>query len=167
VEVDREDLVDRDDGVVVEDALRGGAGAHRDGPLGFEHLVVDAADDRGHLDRQPARDDQQVGLAGGGAEGLEAEARDVDARADHGHHLDRAAGQPEGGGHEGVAAGPVGRALHRGGEDGLLDVLVERVPLEVAAQHVAGAQLASPEVGDLRRLLAADYLHSSAPRRQT
>ena len=49
------------------------------------------------------------------------------------------------------------------------DVLLERLALEVAAQHVAGAQLAHAEVvlGGLVERLAADYLHSSAPRRHT
>src|SRR3954454_22099828 len=49
VQVDWHELVRRHDRVVVEDALRGRAGPHRDGPLRLEHLVVDAADDRGHL----------------------------------------------------------------------------------------------------------------------
>ena len=47
----------------------------------------------------------------------------------------------------------------------LLDVLLEVLALEVAAQHVARAQLADAEV--VRDLLAPDYLHSRAPLRQT
>src|SRR3954452_11800623 len=77
---DRHELVGRHDRVVVEDAHRARAGAHGDPPLRLEHLVPDAADDRRHLDRDPARQDEQVGLARAGAEGLEPEARDVDAR---------------------------------------------------------------------------------------
>ena len=56
------------------------------------------------------------------------------------------------------------------------DVVLEIGVDDVPSQHVAGAKLADPEV--LRRvglgkrrerpqLLAADYFHSSAPRRQT
>src|SRR5437762_7418459 len=37
--------------------------SHSDRPLGLEHLLVDAAHDRRHLDRHAAGEDQQVGLA--------------------------------------------------------------------------------------------------------
>ena len=134
VHVDRHELVRRHDRVVVEDAHRAGAGAHRDRPLRLEHLVVDAAHDRRHLDRDAAGEDQQVGLARRGAEGLEAEARDVDARGDDRHHLDRAAGQAEGGGEHRVAARPGDGLVERRRDDRLLDVL-----LEVGAVEVAGA----------------------------
>ena len=64
---------------------------------------------------------------------------------------------------------PVGGPLERRREHALLDVLLELGALEVAAEHVARAELAGAEV--LRTLpgaeLLADYLHSSAPRRQT
>ena len=75
-----------------------------------------------HLDRDAAGDDQQVGLARRGAEGLEAEARDVDARGDDRHHLDRAAGEAEGRREERVRARPVDGAVERRGQDRLLDV---------------------------------------------
>ena len=52
------ELVRRHERVVVEHAHRGAAGAHRDRPLRLEHLVVDAPDDRRHLDRHPAREDR-------------------------------------------------------------------------------------------------------------
>jgi hypothetical protein len=45
-------------------------------------------------------------------------------------------------------------------------VLLEGVAFELAAQHLLGAQLAGAEVR-AAGLLALDYLHSSAPRRQT
>ena len=65
--------------------------------------------------------------------------------------------------------------LEARGDDPLLDVLVEVDSLEVAAQHVAGAQLADAEVLRGLRLLergegpdlAALYLQSNAPLRQT
>ena len=82
-------------GVVVEHPAGARAGAHRDHPLRLEHLVVDLAERRGHLVRDAAGDDQQVGLARRGAEDLHAEARDVVARRDDRHHLDRAAGEAE------------------------------------------------------------------------
>ena len=56
VDVDRHELVGAlDDGVVGEHAPGRRAGAHRHHPLRLEHLVVDPADDRSHLDRDPAR----------------------------------------------------------------------------------------------------------------
>src|SRR4051794_11166333 len=165
VDVDRHELVGRHDGVVVEDAHRARAGAHREGVLRLEHLVVDAPDDRRHLDADPARQDDHVGLAGGGAEGLEAEARDVHARPDHAHHLDRAAGQAEREREDRVASRPRDRLVERGRDDPLLHVRVEAPALEVAAQHVARPQLADAEV--VRGLLPPHYLHSRAPLRQT
>ncbi len=57
------------------------------------------------------------------------------------------------------------RLVERRREDALLDVLLEVVALQLAAQHVARPHLADAEVvGDL---LAPDYLHSRAPLRQT
>src|SRR3954454_13269696 len=161
VNVHRHELVGAlDHGVVGEHSARGGAGAHRDHPLGLEHLVVDAADDRRHLHRDPARQDHHVCLAGRGSEGLGAEPRDVVARGDHRHHLDGAAGQSEGHREEGVRASPVEDVLERRGEQALLDVLLEVAALEVPAQQIAGAQLAGSEALPL-------YFQSSAPRRQT
>src|SRR4051794_8282392 len=172
VDVDGHELVGRDDRVVVEDAHRARARAHRDRPLRLEHLVVDAPDDRRHLDADAAAEDQQVGLARGRAERLEAEARDVDARGHEAHHLDRAAGQPERRGEQRVAARPVERLVERRGQHALLDVAVEVGALEVALQRVAGAQAAGAEVGRASKLtgvgrLAADYLQLSAPLRHT
>ena len=98
VDVDRDDVVDAlDDRVVVEHAAGAGAHAHRDDPLGVGHLVVDLAHDRGHLLRHPAGDDHQVGLARRGGEPLHAEPGDVVVGGADGHHLDRAAGEAEGG----------------------------------------------------------------------
>ena len=95
-DVDRHDLIHAlHDGVVVEHAAAARARAHRDHPLGLGHLVVDAAQHRRHLPRQPAGDDHQVGLARRSAEHLGAEARDVVAAAAHRHHLDGAARQAE------------------------------------------------------------------------
>ena len=71
------------------------------------------------------RQDQQVGLARRGAEGLEAEARDVDARGDDRHHLDRAAGEAERRREQRVAARPVDGLVERRREHALLDVLLE------------------------------------------
>src|SRR3954447_15575963 len=165
VDVDRHELVGRHDRVVVEDAHRARARAHRDRVLRLEHLVVDAPDDGRHLDADPARQDDHVRLARGGAERLEAEPRDVHARADHAHHLDRAAGQPEGEREDRVAARPRDGLVERRRDDPLLDVRLEVLALDVAAQHVARPQLAHPEV--VRGLLPPHYLHSRAPLRQT
>src|SRR4051794_8758136 len=168
VHVHRHELVGRDDGVVVEHAHRARARAHGDRPLGLEHLVVDAPDDRGHLDADAAAEDQEVGLARGGAEGLEAEARHVDAGGDEAHHLDRAAREAEGGGEQRVAARPVQRAVEGRGEDPLLDIAVEVGALQVALERVAGADAPRAEVREVgARRVAADYLQLSAPRRHT
>ena len=168
VHVDGHELVGRDDRVVVEDAHRRGAGAHRDRPLRLEHLVVDAADDRGHLDRHAARDDHQVGLARRGAERLRADACGVHAAGDDGHHLDRAAGQAERRREHAVGARPVQRAVQRRGHDALGDVLLERCVLQIRApEEILGALLVDTQLGRVADLLAADYLHSSAPLRQT
>src|SRR5439155_18897056 len=140
-----------------------------DRPLRLQHLVVDTPDDRGHLDAHAAAEDEHVRLARRGAERLEAEPRDVHARADDRHHLDRAAGQAERRGEHRVALRPVDGLVERRRDDPLLDVLLELLALEVAAQHVAGPELADAEVvGRGRgRHFAADYLHSSAPLRHT
>src|SRR4051812_14545769 len=164
VHVDGHELVGRHYRVVVEDAHRARARPHRDRPLGLEHLVVDAPDDGRHLDRDAPGEDEQVGLARRGAEGLEAEARDVDAGGDDRHHLDRAAGQAERRGEHRVSLCPRDGLVERGGEHRLAYVLLELVTLELAAQQLLGLELADSEV---RLLLAPDYLHSSAPRRQT
>src|SRR5204863_6695036 len=106
---------------------------------------------------------------------LEAEARDVDAGGDDRHHLDRAAGEAERRREQRVGARPRDGLVHRRRQDALFHVLIELATLEVAAQHVAGAQLADAEVlarqlaeiGPQRRELLTAYLHSSAPLRQT
>jgi hypothetical protein len=148
-------------GVVVEDACGRAAGAHRDGVLRVEHLVVDAADDRRHLDRDASRQDEQVRLARRGAERLEAEPGDVQTRADHRHHLDGAARQAERRREQRVAAGPVGGLVERRRDDALLDVLLEVAAVEVAAKHVARLQLPDPEVALRAGLLPLDDLHDS------
>ena len=97
VHVHRDDVVDAlHDGVVVEHAAGAGAHAHRDDPLRLGHLVVDLAHDRGHLVAHATGDDHQVGLARRRREALHAEAGQVVVRRADGHHLDGAAGQPEG-----------------------------------------------------------------------
>ena len=60
------------DRVVVEHAAAARADAHRDDPLGLDHLVVDLAQHRRHLLAHPAGDDHEVGLARAGPEDLHA-----------------------------------------------------------------------------------------------
>src|ERR1035441_3377253 len=62
VDIDGDYLVDWDQGVVVEDAGGGGAGTHRDSPLGFGHLLVEVADDGGHLLGDAPGNDHEVAL---------------------------------------------------------------------------------------------------------
>ncbi len=56
--------------------------------------------------------------------------------------------------------------VQRRREDALLDVLLEVIALELAAQHFARVELAHAEVLGGRQLLA-DHFHVRAPRRQT
>src|SRR6185503_14560318 len=73
------------------------------------------------------------------------------------HHLDRAAGEPEGEREDRVRAPPVEDLVEIGGHHRLLDVLFQLLGGDVPAQHVARAQLAGPHL----------YFQSRAPRRQT
>ena len=118
IDVDGHDLIDAlHQGIVVEDAARGGASAHGNDPLGLGHLVVEAAEDGSHFLRDAPGHDHEVGLARRGAEHLGAEASDVEARSAHGHHFNGAAGQPEGHGPHGVLANPVNREIERSEKD--------------------------------------------------
>ena len=91
--------------MVVPAAVR--AAPHANHPAGLRHLVVDLAERGRHLVRERARDDHDVGLAGGGAED-DAHAVLVVARGGEVHHFDGAAGEAEGHGPEGGLARPVG-----------------------------------------------------------
>jgi hypothetical protein len=162
MDVDRDDLVHAlEDGVVVEHPAGARAGAHRDHPLRLEHLVVDLPQRRCHLVGDAARDDQQVGLARRGAEDLGAEARHVVAGGDDRHHLDRAAGEPEG-------VGPDRASLRPG--DGLLDRGQPEPFLELAQlllEHARALSLPHHPLG-VEAVLRQPFLHrqSNAPLRQ-
>ncbi len=182
VHVDRHELVGRHQRVVVEDPHRAAASAHRDRPLRLEHLVIQPPDDRRHLDRHAPGEDDQVGLAGGGAERLEAEARDVHARAGGVELLHRAARQPEPEREERVGARPRHGAVERRRQHAFFDVAFELRALQVGGEvepvHLAAAQ-------QLRRVQPVDlqaarvgrgagagepcalHLHSNAPLRHT
>ena len=112
IDVHWDHLIDGNESVVREHAGRGGAGAHGDDPLGFGHLLVQAADDGSHLVRDASGDDHEIGLTRRTAHDFGAEARNVEARADHRHHFNGAAGQAKAHGPNGVFASPV---------DGLID----------------------------------------------
>ena len=66
-----------------------------------------------------------------------------------------------------VAARPRDGLVERGGEDRLAHVALEVLALELAAQQLLRRQLTPAELGRVPGALAADYLHSSAPLRQT
>jgi hypothetical protein len=168
VDVDGNDLVDSlEDGVVVEHAAGAGARAHRDHPLGLEHLVVDLPQRRRHLVRDAAGDDQQVSLTRSRAEDLGAKTGAVVARGDDRHHLDRAAGEPEGGRPDRVALSPRDRLLDGREQQLLLEVVAELLlehagPLALP-EHALGAKAVVLEV----LLVVAVYRRqSSAPFRQ-
>ena len=142
VDVDGDDLVDAlDDGVVVEHAAGRGADAHRDDPLGLHHLVVDLAEHRRHLLADPAGHDHQVGLARRVPEDLHAEAREVVVGGARRHHLDRAAGQAEGGRpHARRARAHLTRSSTRAGEEVVLEILeAHRSISRYAARPAAGS----------------------------
>src|SRR3954469_6922039 len=118
VHVHRDDVVDAlHHRVVVEHAAGAGADAHGEHPARLGHLVVDLPQDRRHLLAHPAGDDHQVGLPRRGAEDLHAEAGEVVAAGARGHHLDRAAGQPERRRPQRGLAGPVDQLLDGGQEE--------------------------------------------------
>src|SRR5262249_7505138 len=159
--VDGHELVGSlDHGVVGEHAPGRRAGSHGHDPPRFEHLVVDPADDRRHLDRHPAGEDQEIRLPRCRPEGLGPETGDVIARGHQRDLFDRAARQTEGHGEDRVRPAPIEDVLESGGEQPLLDVLLEVPGLQVPAQEIAGAQLTRSEALPL-------YFQSSAPRRQT
>src|SRR5438105_10087776 len=56
------------------------ARAHGDHPLGVGHLVIDALDDRRHLQRDRAGHNHQVTLPWAGTEDFRAEARNIKTR---------------------------------------------------------------------------------------
>ena len=76
-----------------------------------------------HLVGQRAGDDHHVGLARRGAR-REAEALGVVARHRHLHHLDGAAGEPEGHPHQRAGARPVDQVVGGGDEEALVGELV-------------------------------------------
>ena len=186
VHVDRHELVGRHERVVVEHAHRAAAGAHRDRPLGLEHLVVEPADDGRHLDRHAPGEDDQVGLARRGAERLVPETRDVHARPGRLELLHRAAGQPEREREERVRARPRDRRVERRRQDALCarSARARRprgapagwrppAPRRAAAgaafrcEPAAGEPVRIPVRAAARPERLALHLHSSAPRRHT
>lgn len=80
--------------------------AHGDDPARIRHLVVDLSQRRRHLVRQRAGYDHDVRLPRRGAED-DAHAILIVARRRQVHHLDGAAGEPEGHGPEGALTSPV------------------------------------------------------------
>src|SRR5262249_44803866 len=137
------------------------ARAHRDHPLGLEHLVVDLSQRRGHLVHDAARDDQQIGLARRRAKRFHPEPCEVVARGDDRHHLDRAACETERVRPHRLGLRPRDGLLERREPDGALhrrDLLLEDArPLRRPEQPL-GLQAVVAE---------AVYCHSSAPFLQT
>src|SRR5450830_1339539 len=113
-------------------AAAGRAGAHRDDPLRFGHLVVEALDDGRHLFRHGSRHDHEVALPRRATEDFGAEARHVVAAVDDGHHLDGAARKAELHRPERVLATPSDDGVDGGREDvvreRVLDQAHERAP---------------------------------------
>ena len=95
VDVDRHDPVDPLDRRVAPLVAAAGAGAvaHRDAPLGLGHLLPQPDQRAGHLGRQRAGHDEDVGLARAGPEREHPPAVHVVLAGRRRHHLDRAAGE--------------------------------------------------------------------------
>jgi len=111
--IHRDHLVYRNQRVIVEHAGRRGAGAHRDHPFRFRHLLVQVADHWGHFIGNAPGDDHQVRLPRRATKNLRPEARDIEARCAHGHHFDGAARQAERHGPDGVLTRPVDGLVKR------------------------------------------------------
>src|SRR5215203_2264944 len=95
-------------GVTVKERTAGdSAGPHRYDPLGLGHLLVEAGHALGHLGRDGARDDHDVGLPRRGCEETRAESVEVVVGHTRRHHLDGAAGQAELQRPERILAGPI------------------------------------------------------------
>ena len=164
VHVDRHDLVDTlHDGVVVEHAATAGAHAHGDDPLGLGHLVVDLPQHRSHLLADPAGDDHEVGLAGRRPENLHAVASEVVVGSTGGHHLDRAAGQAEGGRPARSCPAPVDDVLDPASEEVVVEPGQTLVgdAADLADERELGHQAASSSVG------AGWFRRPSRPTRRT
>ena len=150
--------------VVVAAAV--GAGPHGDHVARLGHLVVDLAERRRHLVGQRPGHDHQVRLPRARAR-RRAEPLEVVARHRGVHHLDRAAGEPEGHPVQAAGARPVDRRRRRGDEKALVGQLVRQRPRSSGRCTCAPGRrgrLTSPPtrpglgVGDV-----GVYSHSSAP----
>ena len=118
VDIDRDDLVHAlHERVVVEDAARRCARAHRDDPLRLRHLLPELANHRRHFVGDAAGNNHQVGLPRRWPEYFGAEARNIETRRAHRHHLDRAAGQAKRHRPDGILAHPVDGRVERGHDD--------------------------------------------------
>ena len=171
VDVDRDDLVDAlENRVVVEHPAGARAGAHRDHPFRLEHLVVHLAQRRRHLVRHPPRDDQQVGLARRRGEPLHPEARDVVARRDDRHHLDRTAGEPEGVRPHRVRLRPGDGLLDRREEQRILHLLhlaLEHPGPALGPEHALGLEACLGERAVAHDRQLSSHCQLSAPFRHT
>src|SRR5262249_32848546 len=103
------------------------------------------ADHRGHLLRDTAGDDHEIGLPRRRPEHLGAKARDIETRGAHGHHLNGAAGQAERHGPDGALAHPVHHVVERG-ENYPLRLLVSKqnLPHVLDIVRIAGGVLKAP-----------------------
>jgi hypothetical protein len=86
-------------------------------------------------------------------------------RADHGDHLDRAAGEAEAEREERVLPRPVLGLLELREQKALLDLALEILALDLAAEELLRLELPYAEIGPFDR--RARHFHSSAPLRHT
>lgn len=89
-----------------------GARSHTDHPSRVGHLIIDLTEGGGHLVRESAGDDHDIGLARGSTEDYTQTILIV-AGGGKVHHLDGATGESEGHGPEGTLTGPIGDLIQR------------------------------------------------------
>src|SRR5208337_5484463 len=107
-------------------------------------------------------DDHQVRLARRGTKHLRTEARYVETRGAHRHHLDGAAGQAEAHRPDGIPAHPVHHGVHRGHNYALVLLLAESSAKDLAtalfrASQVVEALTAGLGVLEMGRLIVGTH----------
>ena len=124
IDIHRNDLVyPLHHAVDIVHAPRVGATPHGDHPPRFGHLLVQPEDGRSHLLEHRAGNHHQIGLARSPAQHFGAEAGDVVAGSEGGHHFDETAGKAEEHRPERVGAPPVDEVVKTGEEDIIGDML--------------------------------------------
>jgi len=114
-------------GVDVVHATGVGARTHGDNPFRFKHLLIEALNDRRHLDEAGTGNNHEIRLTRRCPDHFGAEARDVVGRREGGGHFHVAARQAEVVRPQGVFTPPVDRAVQHVFELAHEDVFVDLI----------------------------------------